>query len=73
MVNVDADAEPRSQQPPYVPDGDYVPRVLFLDPDTGEVDATLVNARRSDKRFFYTAADDLVTMMERARRRHEST
>ncbi len=72
MVNVDADAEPRSQQAPYVPDGDYIPRVLFLDRE-GQVDATLVNARRTTSRYFYTPADDLVGVMQRALSRHEST
>jgi protein-disulfide reductase (glutathione) len=66
MVNVDADAEPRSQQPPYVPDGDYIPRVMFIDPQAGTVDANLVNDRRTRTRHFYTPADDLVTVMQRA-------
>ena len=73
MVNVDADAEPRSQQPPYTPDGDYIPRVMFVDAKTGEVDATLVNARRTQSRYFYTPADDLLAVMQRALSRHEST
>lgn len=73
MVNVDADAEPRSQQPPYVPDGDYIPRVMFVDAKTGEVDATLVNARRTQTRYFYTPNDDLVAVMQRALNRHERT
>jgi protein-disulfide reductase (glutathione) len=67
MVNVDQDVEREGLR--YGPDGQYIPRVLFIGP-TGEVDADLSNPGRSKYKYFYTAHDDLVGAMKRALDRH---
>lgn len=73
MVNVDQDREPRSLQ--YAPDGDYIPRVVFIDPTTGKTDASLLNPGRRSHRYFYTPSDtdDLLAVMKRALSAHERT
>ncbi len=68
MVNVDQDAEPRALQ--FAPDGDYIPRVVFLSPE-GVEDLTVTNEARSRHRFFYTPGDDLAGVMRKALSRHE--
>lgn len=70
MVNVDQDEVPQVKA--YAPDGEYIPRILFLDPSTGEVDASLKNPGRRRFLYFYGPQDDLVSVMERARARHGS-
>lgn len=71
MVNVDQDVEPKSQR--YGPDGDYVPRVVFFDPESGTPDPSLKNERRSRNLYFYTPQDDLVGVMKKALARYGST
>jgi protein-disulfide reductase (glutathione) len=53
MVNLDQDAEPEGLR--YGPDGQYIPRVLFLDPQ-GQLDAGLSNPGRSKYKYFYSPA-----------------
>lgn len=67
MVNLDQDEEPRSRR--YSPDGDYVPRVIFLTPD-GAVDPDLRNPGRGRYHHFFSVEDDLVAAMQRASARH---
>jgi thiol-disulfide isomerase/thioredoxin len=67
MINVDQDLEPSSQQ--YGPDGRYVPRVLFFDPQ-GELDQDLLNASRRRYKYYYSPQDDLVGAMRQALERH---
>lgn len=71
MVNVDQDAEPKSLQ--FTPDGKYVPRVMFIDPSTMQVDQELLNERRSRTRYFYTPADDIAGVMKKALSKYERT
>jgi protein-disulfide reductase (glutathione) len=73
MVNVDVDNNTVSQRPPYTPDGTYVPRVLFVDPQTGNVDVALRNEERGKDRYFYTRNDDLLAVMKKALTRYERT
>lgn len=68
MVNLDQDEEPQSLR--YGPDGQYVPRVLFLDAQ-GRVDATLSNASRRQYKYFYMPQDDLVGVMQQALARND--
>lgn len=70
MVNIDQDAEPQGLR--YGPDGQYIPRVLFLDPQ-GQLDAGLSNPGRSRYKYFYTQHDDLVAVMQTALERHGKT
>lgn len=68
MVHIDQDEHPEATL--YGPDGQYIPRVLFLDAD-GNVDAKLQNPNRPSKfRFFYTPQEDLVATMRQALDRH---
>lgn len=64
MVNADQDEVPAALM--YAPDGSYLPRVLFIDPTTGEVNTDLRNTMRGQHRYFYTPHDDLAGMMKSA-------
>ena len=68
MVNVDQDVVPESTA--YGPDGTYVPRVMFLDPATGQVDESLKNPTRPRYHYYYQPGDDLEGMMRKALDRH---
>ena len=68
MVNADQDEVPEVRR--YAPDGVYLPRVLFLAPQSGEVDTSLSNSRRSEDRFYYGPHDDLVGAMRKALAAH---
>ena len=68
MVNVDQDREPRSQT--FGPDGTYIPRVLFIDPDSGKPDTDLQNEGRSRYHYYYGPSDDLAGVMKKALARH---
>jgi protein-disulfide reductase (glutathione) len=68
MVNADQDQTPAVQS--YGPDGTYIPRVLFFDPATGNVDESLRNSQRSRYHYYYGPQDDLPAMMEKALERH---
>lgn len=68
MVHVDQDEHPEATL--YGPDGQYIPRVMFLDAD-GNVDQGLQNPNRPSKyRYFYTPQEDLVATMRRALNQH---
>lgn len=70
MINVDQDAEPASLK--FAPDGTYIPRVVFFDPQ-GKLDPELLNPGRARFKYFYTRHDDLVGIMRRALERHGKT
>lgn len=68
MVHVDQDQNPAATL--YAPDGQYIPRVLFLDPN-GKLDPELGNPDRRHKfRYFYTPQEDLGATMREALDRH---
>jgi len=68
MVHVDQDQTPAATL--YAPDGQYIPRVLFLDPN-GKLDPELSNRGRPQRfRYFYTPQEDLVSTMREALDRH---
>lgn len=68
MVHVDQDQHPEATL--YGPDGQYIPRVLFLDED-GNVDQRLQNPNRPQQfRYFYTPQEDLVATMRQALDQH---
>jgi thiol-disulfide isomerase/thioredoxin len=71
MVNVDQDLVPQSKE--FGPDGDYIPRVVFVDPKTGQADASLKNERRRRNFYFYTPRDDLKGVMKKALARYGQT
>jgi protein-disulfide reductase (glutathione) len=71
MVNVDQDAVPKSLE--FAPDGSYVPRVLFVDPVSGQTDVELRNDRRTRTVYYYGPSDDLVGTMRKALSRHGQT
>ncbi|PRP90783.1 Thioredoxin [Enhygromyxa salina] len=70
MVHVDQDAHPEVTL--YAPDGDYIPRVMFLDSD-GNIDKQLQNPNRPNRyRFFYTPKEDLTATMRLALDQHDN-
>lgn len=68
MVNVDQDQAPKALE--FAPDGTYVPRVLFIDPQTGKPDTSLVNEDRGRTIYYYSPVDDLAGTMKKALDRH---
>lgn len=68
MVNLDQDQSPEALR--HGPDGQYIPRVLFFDPQ-GRLDPELQNPRGGKYKYFYTPQDDLVAMMQQALDRHD--
>lgn len=68
MVNADQDQTPDVLT--YAPDGTYIPRILFIDPSTGNLDEGLQNPNRSRYHYYYSPRDDLAGMMEKALARH---
>jgi protein-disulfide reductase (glutathione) len=68
MVHVDQDQNPAATL--YAPDGQYIPRVMFLDAN-GKLDPELTNQNRTQRfRYFYTPQEDLVATMREALDRH---
>lgn len=68
MVNLDQDQSPEALR--HGPDGQYIPRVLFFDPQ-GRLDPALQNPGRDKFKYFYTPQDDLVAIMQQALDRHD--
>lgn len=68
MVNLDQDQSPEALR--HGPDGQYIPRILFFDPQ-GRLDPELQNPRGGKYKYFYTPQDDLVAMMQQALDRHD--
>ncbi|WP_411027360.1 hypothetical protein, partial [Salmonella sp. s54925] len=64
-VNVEDDEIPEDEK--YNLDGNYVPRILFLD-SSGNVDETIINENRSDKKskYFYQYGIDVAAAMKLA-------
>ncbi|XP_064625446.1 thioredoxin domain-containing protein 12-like [Lineus longissimus] len=64
MVNVQDDEEPSDAM--YKPDGGYIPRILFLDPN-GRVRQDIFNQGGNESyKFYYYNANSIVTSMHRA-------
>ena len=63
MINVHDDEEPKNGDK-WKPDGGYIPRILFVDPDTGDVikDATYEHGNPKYK-YYYHAADSIASTM----------
>ncbi|KAL0272355.1 UNVERIFIED_CONTAM: hypothetical protein PYX00_005358 [Menopon gallinae] len=48
----------------YAPDGQYVPRILFLDTKGKQMNQFFnIKSQRSENRYFYPQADDIVQTM----------
>lgn len=67
MIHVDQDITPAATL--YSPDGQYIPRVMFLDAQ-GKLDESLSNGARTRFRYFYSPEEDLVAVMREALERH---
>ncbi|XP_072172723.1 thioredoxin domain-containing protein 12-like [Diadema setosum] len=64
MVNVEDDEEPQGAD--FMPDGGYIPRILFLNPD-GVVQKDLINKNGNPKyKYFYSNAALVVQAMKNA-------
>lgn len=70
MVNVDQDEDPSVRA--YAIDGTYVPRVVFVDPKTGEPIEDLRNPSRHQSLYYYSPHDDLLGVMKKAIARYAS-
>ena len=70
MVNVDQDELPMVSR--IGPDGDYIPRVIFLDAE-GEVDTAVLNSKRRRSLYFYSPVDDVPAKMREALERHPTS
>ena len=65
MINLHSAGEPEGTDA-YRPDGEYIPRLLFLSPN-GTVNAELNNTKgTSGYAYFYFRGDDVVREMKRA-------
>lgn len=65
MVNLVDDDEPSDAS--YKPDGGYIPRILFVDPATGAVDASIINEEGNPQyKYFYTSAEQVESAMKAA-------
>jgi len=63
MVNTLDDEEPKD--PKFAPDGGYIPRILFRDPE-GNILSDIFNIQGSDKyKYYYSDPVQIVAAMER--------
>ena len=62
MINTLDDDEPQGSE--FQPDGGYIPRILFFDPESQKVEKKF-NSGRNDYKYFYSSADDIVSAMTR--------
>jgi len=65
MFNALDDDEPKDKS--FSPDGGYIPRILFIDPNTKEVDASLTNPGRDSYKYFYPDPNGIVAAMGKAK------
>jgi len=64
MVNVMDDEEPTDEK--YVPDGGYIPRILFLNSD-GDVQPHLINSGGNPKyKYYYPDPNGVLVSMKKA-------
>jgi len=64
MVNVEDEEEPKGAQ--FSPDGGYIPRILFLEPN-GNVRDDLINEKGNPKyKYYYAAEDQMLASMDHA-------
>ncbi|XP_071953824.1 thioredoxin domain-containing protein 12-like [Antedon mediterranea] len=70
MVNVEDDEEPKDSK--YTPDGGYIPRILFLEPN-GNVRDDIVNTVGNERyKYYYPSADHVVLAMRNALKKIKS-
>lgn len=63
MVHTEDDEEPKGEQ--YLPDGGYIPRILFLDPE-GNVRKDFYNVGGHDEyKYYYYSPELIVPTMKR--------
>lgn len=61
MINTLDDEEPSGAE--FQPDGGYIPRILFFDPESQKPLPEFKNSGRSDYKYFYSNADDIIKSM----------
>lgn len=63
MINTLDDEEPSGEE--FSPDGGYIPRILFFDPESRGVQTEFYNIKRHDYKYFYPTAQEIVSSMTR--------
>lgn len=71
MVNTEDEEEPKGSQ--FVVDGEYIPRVLFLNPE-GKVIEAIWNegTKHPQVKYYYSSAQELISAMNRALKMKET-
>jgi len=63
MVSIEEDSETPTDERNFTPDGGYIPRVFFLDPE-GNIDSSITGGNSQYKHFF-SSAESLILAMGR--------
>ncbi|CAG2062420.1 unnamed protein product [Timema podura] len=66
MVNTQDDEEPKGSM--FAPDGGYIPRILFLDPNGVVMDEYYNEEGNPDYKYFYSDSKSVVSSMKRVLR-----
>nr|CAD7197271.1 unnamed protein product [Timema douglasi]CAD7405481.1 unnamed protein product [Timema poppensis] len=67
MVNTQDDEEPKGSM--FAPDGGYIPRILFLDPNGVVMDEYYNEEGNPDYKYFYSDSKSVVSSMKRVLRK----
>jgi len=64
MVNLEDDEEPAEEK--FKPDGAYIPRILFLDPGSGDVMPITNEQGNPSYKYYYASEDQILASMTAA-------
>ncbi|CAG9112578.1 hypothetical protein JYU34_005044 [Plutella xylostella] len=71
MINLEEGAE-APKTPSYAPDGNYVPRILFLSPE-GLIDQDIYNENGSNQhKYFYSRPEQIAQSMKKALEKYKN-
>jgi len=63
MINVEDDEEPKSAE--YKPDGGYIPRILFLDPNGNVMSQVTNETNQTQWKYFYGETSSIADSMKK--------